>query len=256
MFGVRRSAFGVHVAPHLTASGAQEDGGTWTFEAPSRPLRQQQKARAAAPCARAAAFTLIETALALLAIGLGLMAIFGLGRIGLKSAKESSSDLRCESMADAVFETLREYNVRFIERSKTPKEWIICWGEFVAGDVVPGLDKIPFPPVANMSTSENLQLHANVADLAYFIQLTQGTPVDIGNASGTLQKAYDADNLSLTEWNPSYLLDIAPNNASISPVTGYPDSLLVRLVIYPDGDTPSSEPRMYYTTLTNTGGLP
>ncbi len=201
-------------------------------------------------------FTLIETALALLVIGLGLSALFGLGRIGIQSSKESSNDLRCESMADAVFETLREYNARFIASSKTPKEWIIFWGEFVAGDVVPGLEKIPFPPVANMSASDKLLLHCNPADLAAFIQLTQGTPVDLGNSGNALQKGYDPDNLSLTDWNPSYLLDIIPNTASFSPVAGYTDSLIVRLVIYPDGDTLSSEPRMYYTTLTNTGGLP
>ena len=201
-------------------------------------------------------FTLIETALALLAIGLGLSALFGLGRIGLHSSKESANDLRCETMADAVFETLREYNTRFIESSKTPKEWVVCWGEFIAGEVVAGLQKIPFPPVANMNKSSDLQLHCNVADLLYFIQLTQGTPVDLGKNGNTLQKAYDEKNFSLTDWNPSYMLDIVPNTSTLSPVTGYADSLLVRLVIYPDGDTLSSVPRVYYTTLTNTGGLP
>jgi prepilin-type N-terminal cleavage/methylation domain-containing protein len=64
-------------------------------------------------------FTLIETALAMLAIGLGLLAIFGLGRLGLQTAKETEYDQRCAMMADAIFETLRDYNARFVEEART-----------------------------------------------------------------------------------------------------------------------------------------
>ena len=110
----------VQTAPN--ASGAQGVSGTWTFEAVFRRLCQQQKARAAAPCARAAAFTLIETALALLAIGLGLMALFGLGRIGLQSSKESENDTRCAQMTDAVFETAPVLSIRITERFDKPPQ--------------------------------------------------------------------------------------------------------------------------------------
>ena len=102
---------------------------------------------------RAAAFTLIETALAMLAIGLGLLAIFGLGRLGLQSAKETEHDQRCAMMADAVFETLREYNARFVDEARTnnvPGTW---WTQWQA--IMDDPPSIPFPPIAGMSASGN-----------------------------------------------------------------------------------------------------
>lgn len=179
------------------------------------------------------AFTLIETALAMLAIGLGLLALFGLGRIGLQTAKETDNDQRCALMADAIFETLREYNARFIDKASTnpmSTTWRDQWDSVIASP-----KQIPFPPVANMSTSGDLFL--------VFANENQYAP------------AYDENKLSLSDWNPRYGLELLPDSNYDSPVAGGINLRRVTLVIYPDGDTYSSEFRIFKTTLSDTGGL-
>ncbi len=182
---------------------------------------------------RAAAFTLIETALAMLAIGLGLLAIFGLGRLGLQSSKETEHDQRCAMMADAVFETLREYNTRFVENARTNTISTLNLWQQQWNAVREHTLSIPFPPVADMSQSTDLYLSVN---------------------TGSLEAAYDADALSLSEWNPRYELVIGDGNHSH--VANGVNAMNVSLAIYPDGDTYSSEYRLFRTTLTNPGGLP
>jgi hypothetical protein len=181
-------------------------------------------------------FTLIETALALLAIGLGLLAIFGLGRIGLQNVKESENDTHCVQMADAIFQTLREVNTRFVDQARTntlSNSWLQQW--------VTAVDtpkQMPFPPVANMSTSDKLFL-----------------TFKLNNDAETSSAAYDPDALSLSDWNPRYNLYFGTQHAE-SHVAGGPNFLAVTLVIYPDGETSSSDPRIFHTTLSNPGGLP
>jgi hypothetical protein len=186
---------------------------------------------------RRAAFTLIETALALLAIGLGLLALFGLGRLGLQATKESEHDQRCALMADAVFETLREANMRFVDEARTNRlqqSWYDRWATTVQNG-----DQIPFPPVAGMCTSRDTPPNRT-------LHLTFNTE---------LAEAFLPDELVLTEWNPRYKLALYPKYDA-SHVAGGHNLFLVTLVIYPDGDTYSSEYRVFQTTLSNPGGLP
>ena len=175
-------------------------------------------------------FTLIETALAMLAIGLGLLAIFGLGRLSLQAAKETEHDQRCAMMADAVFETLRDYNARFVDEARTnavTDSWGGLWRETIDDKI-----KIPFPLIAGISTS----------------------PSEIYLYFNRLALAFDKDNLSLTDWNPLYSL--SGYFSTISPISGLDNGLLITLTIYPDGYTYTSDQRVFSTTLTNPGGLP
>lgn len=177
------------------------------------------------------AFTLIETALAMLVIGLGLLALFGLGRIGLQTAKETDNDQRCALMADAIFETLRSYNAQFIDNAHTnflSPSWLQQWQTTIASS-----KQIPFPVVANMSTSDDLYL--------VFAKENQFAP------------AYNENELSLSDWNPRYGLYMGGKYSS--PVAGGVNLIQATLVIYPDGDTYSSEQRIFHTTLSDTGGL-
>ena len=190
-----------------------------SLPSPLRPLSGRNRA-----------FTLIETALAMLAIGLGLLAFFGLGRLGLQTAKETEYDQRCAMMADAVFETLRDYNARFVDEARTnavTDSWGGLWRETIDDKI-----KIPFPLIAGMSTSSGIFLSFN-----------------------SLSRAFDKDNLSLTDWNPLYSLSLGFFNDP-SPVSGLDNSLHIMLTIYPDGYTYSSDKRVFHTTLTNPGGLP
>ena len=186
--------------------------------------------------ASAAAFTLIETALAMLAIGLGLLALFGLGRIGLQSNKETENDQRCVQMADAIFETLRDYNARFVDEASTnqlQKSWHSLWLT-----ALQTADQIPFPPVANMCSARQPPLSQPL----YLRPATEMAP------------AFQESEISLSEWNPRYELAFRTKYQS-TPVAGGPNLLQVILAIYPDGDTYSSERRIFHTTLSNTGGL-
>ena len=72
--------------------------------------------------------------------------------------------------------------------------------------------------------------------------------------TGKLEPAYVENAIALTEWNPRY--ELVVNDGADSYVSGSVNLLNVTLVIYPDGDTYSSDPRLFYTTLTNPGGLP
>jgi len=177
------------------------------------------------------AFTLIETALAMLAIGLGLLALFGLGRLGLQSTKETDHDQRCAIMADAIFETLREYNARFVDEARTNS---VPWGDRWIGVLSNGTP-IPFPPLANMSDDDTLML--------YFQQPGEVLPTP----------AYVPTNIRLSDWNPRYRLYFSGENQSH--VAQAVNAIQLTLDIYPDGDTYSSEYRIFHTTLTDTGGL-
>jgi Tfp pilus assembly protein PilV len=61
-------------------------------------------------------FTLVETALALFAISLGLLGIFGLVRHGLRNSGDTENETRCTLLADAVFETLKTETDALIKR--------------------------------------------------------------------------------------------------------------------------------------------
>ena len=176
------------------------------------------------------AFTLIETALAMLAIGLGLLAIFGLGRLSLQAARETEHDQRCAMMADAVFETLREYNARFVDEARTNGVVSGTW-EYLWEQARQNKFDIPFPPIANMSANTLLRF----------------------TGPNSFAATFDKDNLSLTEWNPLYSLS---GNFLNPPSPGPYTALHITLVIHPDGLTYSSDQRVFRTTLTNPGGLP
>ena len=186
-------------------------------------------------------FTLIETALVMLAIGLGLLALFGLGRLGLQSTKEIGNDQRCAMMADAVFETLREYNARFVDEARTngvPNTWENLWGDVALNQI-----KVIFPEIAYMS--ENVQV-------LHFWQKDENDLYEKGQYPPT--PAFQSDNISLSEWNPRYILYVS--DADTSPVAQAINVLQFTLMIFPDGDTYSSEYRIFHTSLTNPGGLP
>ena len=229
-------------------------------------------------------FTLVETALALLAIGLGLIALFGLGRLAMESSREAENDRRCAMMADAIFETLRAVNAIYINEARTIGQYVSVGGDDPAdGDPSSSLvlnhwnrlwnqeaqlrgdpplplwdsnGRLLFPPVGGMRSmvTNDVPLIKIVDD---FIQPSPGddlyTIQDVG-----LVRAYNKDVISLASWNPLYRLEI--NNVNdyryYSPAAGNTTAKQVLLYIYPDGLTASSNPRIFTTTLSNTGGMP
>lgn len=180
-------------------------------------------------------FTLVEVAIALLAIGLGLVAIFGLGNHGLENSREVVNETRCQQFADTVFSTLQSYNTSFIQYASTNANnrayhWHRIWKEAIAE----GLD---FPEIAGINNSTNIMR----------MKISTG-------GDSYLYPAFDENNISLLEWNPYYKLSLS--DGSSSAVARGVNYLNASLVIYPDGNTYSSEARIYTTTLLFTGGLP
>ena len=176
---------------------------------------------------RRSAFTLVETALAMLAIGLGLLALIGLGRLGLQTNKETLNDHRCAALSAAIFETLRERNAFFVDLART-NEFYTSWHE-IWDDAI-DKKEIAFPQIAYITSP--------VSNLVF----------------GAIIPAYAPDHISLADWNPRYGLSLHGDDYH-SPVAQAINLLHCTLYIYPDGNTHSSDMRIYTTTLTNPGGL-
>lgn len=186
-------------------------------------------------------FTLIEIALAMLALSLGVLAIFGLGRLGLQAEQNTNLQQRCDTMAEAIFDTLHEQNSYFIQLSQDITNsfyWTFCWSNTIKN--TEGY-LLPFPPLPGMHSMHDATLPLHFTDF---------TP------------AFRPDNISLLEWNPFYQLNAIEHpdykryfsNANLTE----PDRSncwRVRLVIYPDPFTYLRDPFIYQTTLSMQGGL-
>jgi len=210
-------------------------------------------------------FTLVETVLALLAIGVGLVALFGLGRLGLEASRESDNDRRCAMMADAIFETLRAVNEVYINEARTngliaaetddgdnatfSLQWDELWNQYPFMPP-PNLvlwdseGHILFPPVVGMSTNTVLVFSREA--------------INWGGGIETYV-SYDVNNISLANWNPRYYLNIRNldqyGEYGYSQIAGSCNIKQVTLMIFPDGLTGSSDPRIFTTTLSNSGGM-
>ncbi|MBQ9432003.1 MAG: type II secretion system protein [Kiritimatiellae bacterium] len=191
-------------------------------------------------------FTLIETALAMLAIGIAVVAIFGLSRHGISTANETDNDRRCNQFAATIFETLRDYNQQFIEYAEAYSQtnnttpvlsWLERWNDVLESDLL-----IPFPAMADIETPELLVFNATEGEYAKF------TP------------AYDPDDIDLNAWTPLYYLVIGIRgsedleDAAKEDDIDYLDTLDVSLMVCPNRTSYPSKIRYYYTSLIYPGG--
>ncbi|MCL1919862.1 MAG: hypothetical protein FWG50_02105 [Kiritimatiellaeota bacterium] len=198
----------------------------------------------------------------MLAIGLGLVGLFGLGRLALETSRETENDRRCAVMADAVFETLRAVNEVFIDEARTngfkhaappSAVWNDLWEQGGQGQRPQLPEALPnalwhpdgyllFPPVANMTTND-IPLLYETGDFSW----------DALN----LVTAYHPEHISLVNWNPLYYLNIreAFDYRYYSPIAGTYSVKQITLVIYPDGKVGSSDPRIFTVILSNVGGM-
>ena len=170
-------------------------------------------------------FTLVEVALAILAVGLGLLAVFGVSQSALENAVENRDEARCNRFADAVFNTLREYDRLFAAEASSNLNAVAVWRSRWAA-----CRTLEFPPVSGMHTN--------------------GLALKIGG----IQAAFDENDISLTEWNPYYELVISSNG--YSEVAGGYNYLGFRLAVVPDGALYDGKVRYYKTALFYGGGLP
>lgn len=193
--------------------------------------------RQAPQCCRltgpAAGFTLIEIALATLLIGLGVLAIFGLGRLGLQNARESENDTRAALLAEDVFATLRVTSEALC-RNQDPAAWSRFWSDFASGATN-----------FDAGTLACSTLYSNSCDDRVF-------------GDGRLCTNYLHAG-TIPEWAARFSLAIEQTNtwADVSSPSNAPNNAVrVTLSILPGLSGADSDPRTFYTHFVEHGSLP
>ncbi len=92
----------------------------------------------AAPRA-ARAFTLIELALAVFVLGMAVLALYSLARLGVRAATEAEDETRAALFADDVFTTLGIYADHYRRSGRTTNEltWVGFWQQVQQGQPLP-----------------------------------------------------------------------------------------------------------------------
>jgi len=190
------------------------------------------------------AFTLVETALALLAISLGLLGIFGLARHGLKNSGDTENETRCTLLADTVFETLRAKNDELAARKFSLYNWWIYWLGALAQTGTPVLYLPALPEISD--SGEGIGLYVDVEG--------SGKTHTLGDSSTAAQEI---------KWNPVYALTftVSFNQSNLSDAQSISEAyergqIDVTLTIHPGQLQSGAATRTFYTTLTYTGGMP
>ncbi len=184
-------------------------------------------------------FTLVETALALLAISLGLLGIFGLARHGLKASGDAEQETRCAILADTFFGTLRAKNDELTAKKLSLDAWWLYWFRFAAGTSEVVL-YLPYSPDISPNDSA-IRIALGTHELDDYL-----TP---------------SAALSEVAWNPTYTLALDLNGINPSDINSITEvyergEIDVSLKLHPGALRSGAETRTYWTTLTYTGGLP
>lgn len=173
----------------------------------------------------ASAFTLIETALALFAISLGLLGIFGLARHGLKNSGDAENETRCALLADTVLESLKARNSQLLAEGRPLDAWQNFWRLF----------------------AQNTSSYASYfCDLPQLSDVTsQDTVLKVICGTHALQ-----DSLSAKEpdkWNPHYSLAFIPDSQT---------QFTIEFSVHPGANQSGADWHVYYATLSYEGGQP
>ena len=186
-------------------------------------------------------FTLVETALALLAISLGLLGIFGLARHGLKASGDATVETRCAILADTVFATLHAKNDELSAKKTSLYDWWFYWFRFMSGDA---------------------QTAIYLPKMVEFTETFEKEGIRIAMGRHTISE-YLSASTSDTEikWNPVYTLRLdcdGLDESNLSQLQEIYDrgQINVTLTIHPGALLSGAEERTYYTALNYTGGLP
>ncbi len=166
-------------------------------------------------------FTLIETALALLAISLGLLGIFGLARHGLKSGGDAENETRCAMLADTIIETLKAKNNELAERKLSLIEWQNYWATHTT---------FHLPPMPDISNGGNAIVIAVNAPNTPLQSTQTGTEI---------------------KWNPIYTVSLIPDSSAYAGT-----EINVTLYLHPGMLQSGAEYQTFSTILSYTGGLP
>jgi Tfp pilus assembly protein PilV len=171
-------------------------------------------------------FTLVETALALFAISLGLLGIFGLARHGLKAGGDVENETRCALLADTVFETLKAKNNELAAEKYTLARWQFFWLTFENNAALACF----LPQMPDVSSQDTA------------LRVWYGTH-NLQDRTAVLTPSTEPD-----KWNPQYTLTFGD--------AGSDSQFDVTLSIHPGALQSGAETRTYSTVLYYSGGLP
>jgi Tfp pilus assembly protein PilV len=202
--------------------------------------------------ARRDAFTLIETALALFAISLGLLGIFGLARHGLKNGADTEAETRCTLLADTVFETLKSKNDELIARHVSFHDWWAFWALYASNN---GQVSIYLPAMLEISQNSGRLLLSSLNS----------------EKQHTLHQLTSAEFSPEVKWAPLYDIQLTTpdpdspetpifveslSETKITKLLGCMQDITIKLRIHPGLLQSGADERTYYATLTYAGGLP
>ena len=173
------------------------------------------------------AFTLVETALALLAISLGLLGIFGLARHGLRNAGDTENETRCALLAETIIETLKAKNAEILAQDCSLANWRLFWNTFNNNQSSFGSYYCHLPQMPDVTT--------------------RGALLKIICGTHSLQDQLAISEREPNKWNPQYILVIRPDSES---------QFLIQVAIHPGVLQGGAEWRAYYASLSYAGGLP
>lgn len=186
-------------------------------------------------------FTLIETALALFAITLGLLGIFGLARHGLKTSGDANEETRCALLADTVFASLHAKNDELAAKKSSLYDWWIYWLRFSANE---SQVAIYLPKMVEFSDAFDVE----------------GIRIEVGTHTISDFLPAPAARKEI-KWNPTYILTLGLSGIDESNLAQLQElyergQIDVTLTLHPGKLQSGAEPRTYYTVLHYTGGLP
>ena len=194
-----------------------------TFHPPSRTKNEERRTTNAAR-----GFTLVEVTLAAVVISMGLLALFGLGQIALRNAKNAEDDTRSAMLAEDVFASLRTVSEGLCTTGG-PSAWTSFWSDFAAGSK-------SLPILLPTATSFSNRFDNTVWG-------------DGRSCTNELYSRPDVhgSGLAVPEWSARYSLDLALDATNLVRVT---------LHIVPGFSGSPGESRSFYTHFTEHGTLP
>lgn len=183
------------------------------------------------PQSARAGFTLVELALTALVIGLGLLAVLGLGRLGLQAAADTENDARCALLADDILATLRTASDD-VCRTGGPSAFVTFWKDFRDGNLRVSFPAAGAPAITNIL--ENTIAGGVDGSRVQFATLTSASPAD------------GIDTMTIDEWSARYYLNVELES-SLSARTNETNLARLSLNIRPDAFIVRGTARTFYT---------
>lgn len=182
------------------------------------------------PQSARAGFTLVELALTALVIGLGLLAVLGLGRLGLQAAAESENDARCALLANDILATLRTASDD-VCRTGGPSAFATFWTDFLDGNQLVSFPAAGSPAMTNSLVQEDFIRGDGSASR---ILIAAQTPDLSGGAS------------SIDEWSARLYVNVELES-TLSARISEPNMVRLSLNIRPDAFGTRGTVRTFYT---------